>query len=111
MIYILGDNGANKRKVTHVFDEFGVNTIRLHEKPEENANFEWADRQQGASIAKKYGLLFIQSTITPCIAKLTGSRYCKCSRIKPARRSTHSTAAWTNTRVWVANQVWPFRND
>jgi hypothetical protein len=41
--------------------------------------------------------------IASSVAKLAGRGQCKCIRVKPAGRSTHSTAVWTNTRFRIAN--------
>jgi len=67
-VYIVGDNGAHKRKVTHLFNEYGINEIRLHNPPSEIATFEWSVRQKVASVARTYGLPYIQSTLMPCEA-------------------------------------------
>ena len=48
--------------------------------------------------------------ISPSIAKLTGSRQCKCARVEPAGGSTYSGAVGTSARIWITNQVRPFRN-
>ena len=48
--------------------------------------------------------------IAPSVAKLAGRGQCKCTRVKPAGRSTYPTAVWTNTSVRIANQIWPFRS-
>ena len=65
-VYILGDHGAHQRKVTHLFNEYGINSIRLHNPPGEIATHEWAIRQQVASIAHDFGIPYIQSTLMPC---------------------------------------------
>jgi hypothetical protein len=39
--------------------------------------------------------------IAPSIAKLTRRGQCKCRWIKPAKRSTYSSAVWTNTSVRI----------
>lgn len=70
-VYILGDNGAHQRKVTHLFNEYGINEVRLHNPPEEIATFEWAARQKVAAIAHTYVLPYIQSTLMPCEVGLT----------------------------------------
>jgi hypothetical protein len=70
-IYILGDNTAHKRKVTHLFNEYGINEVRLHTPASDVAAFEWSIRQKVAAVAHAYGLPYIQSTLMPCEAKLT----------------------------------------
>ncbi len=70
-IYILGDNGVHQRKVTHLFNEYGINEVRMHKPPEEIAAFEWAVREKVAAAAHSYGLPYIQSTLMPCEAGLT----------------------------------------
>ena len=70
-IYILGDKGAHQRKVTHLFNEYGINEIRLYKVPGDIATFEWSVRQKVASVAHAYGLPYIQSTLMPCEAGLT----------------------------------------
>ena len=49
--------------------------------------------------------------ISSGIAKLTGRRYRKSTRIKPAGHSAHCGPIRTDTRVRVANQVRTFRNN
>jgi lysophospholipase L1-like esterase len=68
LIYIIGDNATHKRKVTHLFDEYGINEIRTHTPPDDGAAYEWALRQKAATIAHDYGLPFLQSTLMPCEA-------------------------------------------
>jgi len=65
-VYILGDNGVHQRKVTHVFNEYGINEIRLHNPPTDIATFEWSIRQKVAAVAHTFGLPYIQSTLMPC---------------------------------------------
>src|ERR1700722_1103807 len=48
--------------------------------------------------------------ISPSIAKLNGSRQCKCARVEPAGGSTYSGTVGTSARIWITNQVRPFRN-
>ena len=67
-IFIMGDNATHKRKVTHLFNEYGINEIRTHNPPTDIATYEWAIRQKVAAIAKTYGLPLIQSTLMPCAA-------------------------------------------
>ena len=70
-VYILGDNGVHQRKVTHLFNEYGINEVRMHNPPAEIATFEWSIRQKVAAVAHSYGLPYIQSTLMPCAAGLT----------------------------------------
>jgi hypothetical protein len=70
-VYIMGDNGVHKRKVTHLFNEYGINEIRLYKQPGDIATYEWSVRQKVAAIAHTYGLPYIQSTLMPCEAGLT----------------------------------------
>jgi lysophospholipase L1-like esterase len=70
-VYILGDNGTQKRKVTHIFNEYGINEVRLHNPPDDVAAFEWAIRAKVAAVAHTYGVPYIQSTLMPCEARLT----------------------------------------
>jgi lysophospholipase L1-like esterase len=70
-IYILGDKGIHQRKVTHLFNEYGINEIRLHKPPDEIATYAWSIRQKVAAVAHAYGLPYIQSTLMPCVAGLT----------------------------------------
>jgi len=69
--YILGDQGTRQRKVTHVFNEYGINEIRLHKTPSDIATYEWSIREKVAAVAHSYGLPYIQSTLMPCEAGLT----------------------------------------
>ena len=71
VIYILGDHGAHQRKVTHLFNEYGINSVRLHRPVGEIATFEWADRQGVAAIAHSFAVPYIQSTLMPCAAGCT----------------------------------------
>ena len=49
-VYILGDHGAHMRKVTHVFNEYGINEVRLHKPPSDIATFEWSIRAKVAAV-------------------------------------------------------------
>ncbi len=70
-VYILGDNGTHQRKVTHIFNEYGINEVRMHQPVGEIAKSEWSVRQNVAAVAHKYGIPYIQSTLMPCEAGLT----------------------------------------
>jgi lysophospholipase L1-like esterase len=71
LIYLIGDNATHPRKVTHLFDEYGINEIRTHNPPTDGAAFEWTARQKAAALAHTYGLPFLQSTLMPCEAHNT----------------------------------------
>ena len=96
--YILGDNGARQRKVTHLFNEYGINEIRLHKTPGDIATFEWSMRQKVAVIAHSYGLPYIQSTLMPCEAPLTLWN-------KPSDENTANFATFVAQRQVFNNMV------
>lgn len=64
--YLMGDLGAQKAKVTIIYDEYGINQVRTRNPPTDIASYLWADRAATGTLIASYGLPWVQSTLTPC---------------------------------------------
>jgi hypothetical protein len=63
--YVFGGGGA-KRKCTHLINEYGINSIRVRIPPDDIAEWQWNDRAAIGAIARRFGLPYIHTTLTPC---------------------------------------------